>query len=200
MNIDELKNAWSHYDESLESKINLQLLKTVSISKTHSLTRSFRFNAIVETVVSAFFVNYMAQVVIEHIATWEYWVPALVIGLCSLGTVLWNVHNLIQISLLKYDANIAEMQKKLERIHLQSDWQHNALQYLVFPLVAAMLAIMGLKYLNLDLSGHLNIILYAIISGVVVVPFVIWLNKKFPDKEMQSAIDFLKEIKKFEKE
>lgn len=200
MNIDELKNAWSQYDERLESKINLQLLKTVSMSKTHSLTRNFRFSAIVETVICVLFVNYMADIFINHLSVWEYSVPALVIGLSSLWTVIWNVRALIQISLLKYDSNVAETQKKLEVIHAQSTWQHNTLQYLIFPVVTAMLAIMGLKFLNLGLSGHLDIILYAIIAGLAVVPFVIWINQKFPDKEMESAISFLKEIRKFEKE
>ncbi len=56
MNIDELKNAWNSYDKSLDSKINLDLLKTVTIDKTRSLTRTFKFGAIVEIIVSLFFV------------------------------------------------------------------------------------------------------------------------------------------------
>jgi hypothetical protein len=59
---------------------------------------------------------------------------------------------------------------------------------------------MGLKFLNLELSGHLDIILYAVIAGVVVVPFVVWIIKLFPDKDMESAISFLDAIKKFERE
>jgi hypothetical protein len=59
---------------------------------------------------------------------------------------------------------------------------------------------MGLKFLNLDLLGHLNILLYAIITGIMVIPFAIWINKKFRDKGMDSAINFLNEIRKFEEE
>jgi hypothetical protein len=59
---------------------------------------------------------------------------------------------------------------------------------------------MALKFLNLDLAGHWQVILYAIICGLAIVPFVMWIERKFPDKEMQSAISFLKEIKEFEKE
>jgi hypothetical protein len=63
----------------------------------------------------------------DQIAVWEYWVPALVIGLISLGTVIWNVHALVQLSMLHYHATIASMQKKMERIYAQIKWQNNTL-------------------------------------------------------------------------
>jgi hypothetical protein len=200
MNIEELKNAWDTYDKNLNSKINLDLLKEVTINKTKSLTHTFKFSVIVEVVVSLFFVNYMVEVVIEHWATWEYSLPALVIGLISLGTVIWNVYALIQLAFLNYDASITEAQKKMERIYRQSKWQNTTLHYLLVPLAGAMMAIMALKYLNLPLTGHLDIILYAVLGCIAVVPMVVWIVKMTPDKEMESAIRFLDDIKKFEKE
>lgn len=200
MNIDELKNAWNTYDKSLDSKINLDLLKTVTIDKTKSLTRTFKFGAIVEIIVSLFFVNYMAEVAIEQWETWEYSLPASVIGLISLGTVIWNIYALTQLTFMNYDASIAQAQKKMERIYTQSKWQNTMLHYLLVPLVGAMLTIMALKYLNLSLTGHLDIILYVVLGGIAVVPMVVWIVKMTPDKEMESAIRFLDDIKKFEKE
>jgi hypothetical protein len=200
MNIDELKNAWNVYDKSLDSKINLDLLKTVTIDKTKSLTRTFKFGAVVEIIVSLFFVNYMAEVAIEQWETWEYSLPASVIGLISLGTVIWNIYALTQLTFLNYDASIAQAQKKMERIYAQSKWQNTMLHYLLVPLVGAMLTIMALKYLNLSLTGHLDIILYVVLGGIAVVPMVVWIVKMTPDKEMESAIRFLDDIKKFEKE
>lgn len=200
MNIDELKNVWNTYDKSLDSKINLDLLKTVTIDKTKSLTRTFKFGAIVEIIVSLFFVNYMAEVAIEQWETWEYSLPASVIGLISLGTVIWNIYALTQLTFMNYDASIAQAQKKMERIYTQSKWQNTMLHYLLVPLVGAMLTIMALKYLNLSLTGHLDIILYVVLGGIAVVPMVVWIVKMTPDKEMESAIRFLDDIKKFEKE
>jgi hypothetical protein len=200
MNIDELKNAWNVYDKSLDSKINLDLLKTVSIDKTKSLTRTFKFGAIVEIIVSLFFVNYMAEVAIEQWATWEYSVPASVIGLISLGTVIWNIYALTELTFMNYNTSIAQAQKKMECIYTQSKWQNTMLHYFLVPLVGAMLTIMALKYLNLSLTGHLNIILYVVLGGLAVVPMVVWIVKMTPDKEMESAIRFLDDIKKFEKE
>ncbi len=200
MNIEELKNAWDTYDKNLNSKINLDLLKEVTINKTKSLTHTFKFSVIVEVVVSLFFVNYMAEVVKEHWATWEYSLPALVIGLISLGTVIWNVYALIQLAFLNYDASITEAQKKMERIYRQSKWQNTTLHYLLVPLAGAMMAIMALKYLNLPLTGHLDIILYAVLGCLAVVPMVVWIVRMTPDKEMESAIRFLDDIKKFEEE
>ena len=142
----------------------------------------------------------MVEVVIEHWATWEYSLPALVIGLISLGTVIWNVYALIQLAFLNYDASITEAQKKMERIYRQSKWQNTTLHYLLVPLAGAMMAIMALKYLNLPLTGHLDIILYAVLGCIAVVPMVVWIVKMTPDKEMESAIRFLDDIKKFEKE
>lgn len=200
MNIDELKNAWDTYDKSLDSKINLDLLKEVTINKTKSLTHTFKFSVIAEVIVSLFFVIYMAEVVIEQWATWEYSLPALVIGLISLGTVIWNVYALTQLAFLNYNASIAEAQKKMERIYRQSKWQNTTLHYLLVPLAGAMMAIMALKYLNLPLTGHLDIILYAVLGCLAIVPVIVWIVKMTPDKEMESAIRFLDDIKKFEKE
>jgi hypothetical protein len=200
MNIDELKNAWSTYDKSLDSKINVDLLKIVTLDKSRALTRTFKFGAIVEIIVSLIFINYMAEVVMEQWATWEYWLPALIIGLISLATVVWNVHAIAQLMMLSYGATIAEAQKKMQRIYRQSKWQNTTLHYFLVPLVMAMLAIMALKYLNLSLTGHLDIILYAVLMGFAIVPMVVWIVKLAPDKEMESAIRFLDDIKKFEEE
>ena len=200
MNIDELSNAWNTYDKSLDNKINLNLLRTVTIDKTKLLTRKFRFETIVEIIVSLFFMNYMAEIAIEQSAAWEYFLPALVIGLISLGTVIWNIYALTQLALLNYDASITEAQKKIERIYTQNKWRNTTLHYLLVPLVGGMLAIMALKYLNLNLTGHLDIILYAALGSIAVVPMIVWIVKMTPDKGMESAIHFLDDIKKFEKE
>lgn len=200
MNIEELKNTWNTYDQSLDSKINFDLLKEVTINKTESLTRTFKFNVIVEIIVSLLCVNYMAEIVIEQWATWEYALPALVICLISLGTAIWNIYALTQLAFLNYEASIAETQKKMEHIYKQSRWQNTTLHYLLVPLAGSMMAIMALKYLNFTLSEHLDIILYTVIACIAVVPMVVWIVKMTPDKEMESAIRFLDDIKKFENE
>lgn len=200
MTIEQLKNAWNTYDKSVENKINLDLLKTVSIDRAKSSTRNFRFETIVEIVVSLYFVNVMAGIAMDHWTTWEYFAPAIVIGTISLGTVIWNVHALIQISSLSYNHSIAEAQKRMERIYTQSKWQNTTLHYLTVPLVGVMLAIMGLKFLNLNLVGYWHIILYAALGSAAVVPLVVWIVKLAPDKEMESAIGFLGQIKRFEEE
>jgi hypothetical protein len=200
MNIDDLRNAWNTYDKSLDNTINLNLLKTVTVEKTRSLTRTFRLGAVIEIVVSLLFISYMAEVVIEQWGTWEYCLPALVISLISIGTVIWNIHALIQLALLNYGVSITEAQRRIERIYTQGKWRNTTLHYVLVPLAGAMLTIMALKYLNLDLAGHLHIILYAVLGCIAVVPMVVWIVKMTPDKEMESAIHFLDGIKKFAKE
>jgi hypothetical protein len=201
MNIDQLKAAWNQHDENDDGKINLELLRTVSIGRSASLTRQFKFGAVLEIILSFVFLNYMAEVVTSYWGiTWEYAIPALVISLMSLGTIVWNVYALVQLGLIHYDSGIAQAQKRIERIYAQEMWQNNTLLYVSLPIVGCMLAIMALKFMNLGLSGHIDIIVYAALGALMVAPLIVWITKLFPDREMESAIRFLKDIQEFERE
>lgn len=200
MNLDELKNAWNEYDKSLDSKVNLDLLKMVSMQKTKSLTLTFKFEVIFEMVVTMPFIYPMVRLVITQWPVWEYWVPGLVLGLSAIGTVAWNVCALIQLWRLHYDASIASTQRKLERIYMQHKWLNTTLLYFLIPLAGVMITIMVFKFLHIELLEHLNILLYIVLVCLIVVLFVVWIVKTFPDKKMESAIRFLDEIRQFEKE
>jgi hypothetical protein len=201
MNIEHLRSAWNQYGENPDSNINFELLRTSSINKTGSLTFQFKFGAALEIVLSFVFLNYMADVALKYWSvTWEYAVPALVIGLMSLGTIAWNAYALVQLTLVHYDSGIAQAQKRIEKIYAQEKWQNNTLHYVSLPVVSCMLTIMALKFLNLGLSAHIHIIIYAAVGALMVAPFIVWITRLSPDKDMESAIRFLNEIQEFEKE
>jgi hypothetical protein len=199
MNLDEVKSAWNEYDKSLEqNKINVKLLKTVSVDRMQGLLRSFKIGIIVEIVINFLFFRYMVGLMIEYIETPVYWISALIIALLSLGMLVWNIYAIVSLAIIRYDDSIAKLQKKLETLHAQNHFRHTTLQYILFPLVMAILVIIGLKALGFIVSDHLDIIFYGVIGSLIVLPFVVWIIKRFPDTEMEKAIGFLKEIRKFE--
>ena len=200
MTLDELKKAWGEYDKSFENKINLDMLKTVSVDRTKTLMRTFKLESVIETGVTSVATYYMIRILLSQWSVWEYCIPALVLSLCGLAIVGWNIYAMSQLGSLRYDAGIAETQRKIERIYVQHRWQNSTLLYFLIPIGGTMFTIMVLKFLNLELSENLNIFIHVVLGGLAVAPFIVWIIKLFPDKEMESAIQFLNEIRAFEKE
>ena len=200
MTLDELKKAWGEYDKSFENKINLDILKTVSVDRTKTLMRTFKLESVIETGVTSVATYYMIRILLSQWPVWEYCIPALVLSLCGLAIVGWNIYAMSQLGSLRYDAGIAETQRKIERIYVQHRWQNSTLLYFLIPIGGTMFTIMVLKFLNLELSENLNTFIHVVLGGLAVAPFIVWIIKLFPDKEMESAIQFLNEIRAFEKE
>ncbi len=203
MELQELKNIWNEHDKNLDThvQVNQQLLKRVSLDKARSLMGNFKFSNIIELIASAIWLWPMAYFMANHYAEPKFMIPALILFLIAVLTMAWNVYSLVTVWQLNLDMPITRIQKKLEKMNLYNNLFHRNLLFLLMPLVYLTFMIVAAKgLLGIDMYQHWNFMLPQIIGCILLAPVIIWMLKKFPDRKLEEALRFLKEIRKFEKE
>lgn len=201
MQLEELKNIWQDYDSNLNAKINLNhaLLKEVSINKIQNMLSSFKWSNVFELVISALFIPFLLNFVKATSTILPLFICGIFLLLLMIGTIIYNLYIIFQISEIRYDIPIVSAQKKLERIKLLEAREVNSLYILIPAFSIAFTALIAKFFLNLNLFDYLNLFWGTQFLGTILVTFIIvYLLKKFPNKELESALDFIKEMEDLE--
>ena len=203
MELNELKNIWNQLDQGTEAQLKVEpsFMRKVSLQKTQSSLRHLTLGAIVELVVNAAFVIPFAGLAIRYLDEPKFAWPPLLLALMGLLTIAWNVYSLFVLNTLKYQDSITAAQKKLARLDYQNLHRQRTLLYILFPLSWAAILILFCKMvLNLDLYQYPTYLILNMVASVVLVPVVIWVSKKFPDRKKEEVLSFLESIRRFERE
>ena len=201
MEVQELLDMWRSEDNKLDDNIQLnnKLLRHTSFGKIQSLLAESKFENVFELVVNIVFIWILNPFLWNHIYEAKFAIPAAFLLILMILGVVMNVYILSSISQLNYKTPILEAQRKIERIKLIIKIETQSL-ILLIPLFSFAFLVVFLKgVLGLDIYQYDWIWNYTIgnfFVGIVIV----FLLLKFPDKKMESALGFLKEIGSYEKE
>ena len=202
MELEDLKNIWAEHDKELDKKlkVNTYLLKTATLEKTRGLMGNFKFETIFELIFNVLFYIFLMGFIADHIFVAKFLIPAIILQIIMVLSIIWNIYSLHVLSKIKYDIPIAIIQKKMERLRLYTIREINLL-LIIIPLATPCFVIVFLKGLiGLDAYIYYKTWFYPLIGTVLITPIIVWLLRKFPDKKMEEAIRFLDEIKEFEEE
>lgn len=198
MNIQELTHIWNDTNSDINQTvtINKQLLKVVTMSKVKSNLMEIKLSAIISLIVSFFFTQFLAQFIWAHYSTPKLLIPALVLALFTVAELAQSIYQLILCYTLDPSAPIIENQKKLWRLRLIEQMEVKALLVLIPLFWTAFLIVMAWALTDIDVLSMGSFILYQIAGSIIIALIVVYFLKKFPDKKLQEAIQFLAEIKK----
>ena len=206
MELQELKNIWkeSAQTESNQWTVNTFLLKEVSLRKTHVLLREYKFTAIFETVSYAIFWICIVGFFVDHWNEPRFAITAALLGLDALAGLAWGIYKWWQIQTIDYHLPLAEAQKKIARFQLFNRREIQALIVLI-PIFFVLFSIVAAKsFLGLDLFELFPLwsaqIKQVILGSFVVALIVVGIISRFPDKQLEKAQAFLKEIQDYERE
>ena len=203
MELSEIKTLWQTHNTEVSDQITLnkKLLKESSINRIKSSLGEFKFENFLELFLSVLFLPYIIGFIINYGSSLSFLLPASIVLLVTFATIIWNIHNLYNAISLNYDESITQLHKKISRLQLLAKYELNSLYILMPVLSYCFLVLFTKSVFNINIYTYLN--MYWLYNGVAVVAitlFIVWLLKKFPDKGIEQAATFLKEIEAFEKE
>jgi len=203
MELSEIKTLWQTHNNEVSDQITLnkRLLKESNINRIKSSLGEFKFENFLELILSVLFVPYIVGFIINYGTSLSFLLPASIVLLVTIATIIWNIQNLYNAISLNYDESITQLHKKISRLQLLAKYELNSL-YILMPILSyCFLVLFAKSAFNINIYSYLN--MYWLYNGVAVVAItllIVWLLKKFPDKGIEQAATFLKEIEAFEKE
>jgi hypothetical protein len=203
MELSTIKSMWQSHNTEVSDQITLNktLLKESAVNRIKSSLGEFKLENYLELFLSVLFVPYLIGFIASYGASIDLLIPASVVLLVTIATIIWNVHNLYTAMSLNYDESITILHKKITRLQLAAKYELNALYVLMPVLCYCFLVLFAKSAFNIELFDYTNIYwLYNGFGVVVITLFIVWVLKKFPDKGLERAATFLKEIELYEKE
>jgi hypothetical protein len=196
MQLEELKNLWQNFDNSIENKIevNHQLLKEVSFKRIKRLLSGLKREQLFELIITLIFLPLLYQITFNSIQNTPLMICGTVLILMMLATIIYNIYVLFQVYSIHYEDAILESQQKLERLKVLEIKETNLLIVLI-PLVYLCILIMANAFFNFKIAAPA--VLFWGLQGVgtlVITLIIVYFLKRFPNQSLQKAIDFIGEM------
>ncbi|MEM7103396.1 MAG: hypothetical protein AAF502_09725 [Bacteroidota bacterium] len=197
----ELINVWKAYDQKLDKylKVNERLLREVSFGKVRSLLREFKFTQIFELVCNALFTIFLMGYLIDNYAVLKFLLPGLGLLALMVWGMYWNITALDMMARTDVDTPVIVAQQRIEKLKMRERIERNALLVIIPVFWIAFMIVFFKGVLNLDFYVIFKGLIWSSFAGsIIVATIIVWFLKKFPDKKMEQAIEFLDEIKAIE--
>lgn len=202
MELQELVTIWHSSDQELDEKlkINHSLFKEVSVNKIRSLLGEVKWTHIIEIVINYVFLVFLIGFFVDYFSVWKYAIPAGILILIITYSIGFNIHMLRLFYRIDVKSTILQTQKTVESLKYYQLLDRKML-YVIIPIFSTpFLIVMAEFFFGFDLY-MLGTWLIAYAAGsLIVAVIVVYIFSKFPDKNMEKAISFIREIKDFEKE
>ncbi|MDN5212046.1 hypothetical protein QQ020_08285 [Fulvivirgaceae bacterium BMA12] len=219
MELSELKNTWLAYEKKLDRtwKLNLQLLRTTNLDKARSKIQ--RLTWIVGTTLAFYLLSslFLLFFSIQHITIIHMAAAGIILTVWSLAIAIGAMQQLALINQLDYAAPVTTLQKKLEVLRLIV-LKYFRLAIWILPFYMAFQIVSAEVLFGYDIikQAKENWLIWQAGLSIAFIPLTIWLHQKLNPKNMHKswmkkvlkgngsqiteAIEFIREIEKFEKE
>jgi len=208
MELDELKVAWSQIDKRLRDnlKLNEDLLEKMTLGKSKMEMKEILSNEILSVVIISLFLLLFGFVTCRFTSEMKFFIPGTVLCLFSIMELILSINKVNDLTKIDYfNSPVVELQKALNKFR-QKTMLFRKIEYCSIPIfVISFIPIFNKTVLNNDmfnktLPNIIGIIVGITVGLVIYYPLAIWIYKIGYDNKIKSASDFLKELKKFEKE
>jgi len=203
MELDQLKKIWKDYDEAIEPRLELnkELLKEASVKKVQSFMFEFRLENYLELLINGIACTYLIKLLIGGFEDLKFVLPVTFLIILLGFELAWNLYKLIQSDKLSYKRPLIENLKVLEKLRLYNRWEIQSLIVLIPMFSASFLILIPKLFFDLDVFPLLGDGVWYFVLGSVVVGLVLaGILSLFPDRKMNQAINFLREISQYESE
>ena len=221
MDLDELKKRWLDQEVALGANIRLgaRLLRESELGKAETALRRLARLLWLEVVLNGLAAGWLGSFIAAHISETRFLVPATILDVCAVLLVIAGVRQLVAIRTLDYNAPIIEVQRHLESLRIERI-RATKLTLLASPLLWTPLLIVAARgLLGVDLYTTFTgaWLLANVIFGAGVIVAGLWASRRYADrleassflgrlmrnladKSLNSAVDFVSVVERFEKE
>ena len=201
MELHELQNIWNGSDNKMEStvKINKSLFMEVSINRIKTELSPIRRTSFFEIIVNLLFLFVMIKFSVSQLSEIKFLIPGLLLIAFSCYSIIFSLKKLHLLYDIKAETPVLITQKKLETLKLMEIREKHML-YIFIPLLSPIFLIIGAKaFLNLDLYMFINWLIAQTAGSILIAAIIVYVLKKFPDKNLDRTLKFLNEIAETEK-
>ena len=202
MELHELTNIWNGSDNKMEStvKINKSLFMEVSINRIKTELSPLRWTSFFEIIVSFLFLFIMIKFSVSQLSEIKFLIPGLLLILFSCYSIIFSLQKLYLLFGIKAETPVLLTQKKLKNLKLM-EIREKQMLYIFIPLLSPIFLIVGTKaFFNLDLYLFINWLIAQTAASILIAAIIVYVLKKFPDKNLDRTLKFLNEISETEKE
>jgi hypothetical protein len=202
MELQELQNIWNGTDSKLESavKINKSLFMEVSMNRIKTNLTTLRWTSFFEIVVNFLFLFFVVDFTALYVSELKFLIPGLLLFAFSIYSIIFSINKLVLHYGINAQTPVFQTQKKLEKLKFL-ELREKRLLYIFIPLLSPVFLIVGAKFiLNLNLYNYMNWLIAQTAGSIVIAIIIVFVLKKFPDKNIEKSIAFLSEINEEEKE
>jgi hypothetical protein len=201
MKFKELSGIWNSTDLELEKsvQINKELVMSISLSKIKSRLYEIKWTGIIEIVVGFIFFNFLVRFIGAHFTDFRFYFPALILLAITVFSLIFEIYRMSLFYTIDSKAAVIEAQKKLAKLKKLEILDIHSL-IIIIPLFSAPFLIVAAKaFLNLSLYGAYSTwLVYLSAGSILIAAILIFILKRFPNKNLQESIAFLNELKENE--
>lgn len=197
MKFKELSGIWNSTDMELEQsvQINKELVKQIGLRKVKSRLYEIKWTGIFEIAVGFLFFNFLVNFIVAHFVEFKFFVPAVILLAITLSSLIFEIYRMRLFYTIDAKTAVIEAQKKLAQLKRLEILDIYSL-IIIIPLFASpFLIVIAKAFLNIDLYMHFTNWLIQLSAGsILIAAILIYILKRFPNKNLQESIDFLKEL------
>ncbi len=196
MELHELSTIWNSTDSKLENtvRVNKSLFMEVSMNRIKNNLNSLRWTGYYEIIVNFLFLLFVVNFTLSSLSEFKFLIPGLILFAFSIYSIYFSIKKLVLHYGINAQTPVLQTQLKLENLKLL-ETRETQLLYVFIPLLSPVFLIVGAKFiLNIDLYNYMNWLIAQTAGSVVIAVIIVFILKKFPNKNLEKSIAFLSEI------
>ena len=196
MELHELSTIWNGTDSKLENtvRVNKSLFMEVSMNRIKNNLNSLRWTGYFEIIVNFLFLLFVVNFTLSNLSELKFLIPGLILFAFSIYSIYFSIKKLVLHYGINAQTPVLQTQLKLENLKLL-ETRETQLLYVFIPLLSPVFLIVGAKFiLNIDLYNYMNWLIAQTAGSVVIAVIIVFILKKFPNKNLEKSIAFLNEI------
>ena len=201
MKFDELSSIWNSADLELEKTvtINKKLVMKVSLNKIKSRLFEIKWKGVIALPIHALFVFFLVDFIAAYSSDIRFYIPALILLTITIFSLVFEIHRLTLYYSLDSKSAVIEAQKILAQLKKLEILDIYSL-FIIIPLFSApFLIVVSKAFLNLSLYATSSTwLIYQTVGSVAIAVLIIFILRKYPNKELAESIAFLNELKENE--
>jgi hypothetical protein len=201
MELHELTNIWNGSDLKMEStvKINKTLFMEVSIIRIKTILSPIKRTSYFEIIVNLLFLFPVITFSFSMLSEIKYLIPGLLLIAFTCYNLIFIIKKLFLLYGIDSQTPVLHTQKNLVKLKLMEIRERQML-YILIPLFSPVFLIVGAKaFLNIDLYQFINWLIAQTAASILIAALIVYILKKFPDKNLDRTLNFINEIAEVEK-
>lgn len=201
MELHELTNIWNGSDLKMEStvKINKTLFMEVSINRIKTILSPIKRTSYFEIIVNLLFLFPVITFSFSMLPEIKYLIPGLLLIAFTCYNLIFIIKKLFLLYGIDSQTPVLHTQKNLVKLKLMEIRERQML-YILIPLFSPVFLIVGAKaFLNIDLYQFINWLIAQTAASILIAALIVYILKKFPDKNLDRTLNFINEIAEVEK-